>query len=155
MNAGRPPEGGHPATETKLTRVPDTDAILEEVRSFQRTARRIVRDPALSFIQASMAVLRLIQEGRNTEAPETTVAAIWSEVRGFVGTGDPPMDRSTILELLAASDPVEQAIRAQLRKQHVRCETCLRLLPTEKELDHRRTLTRASLQDALLREEAV
>jgi hypothetical protein len=99
-----------------------------------------------------MAILNLIRQARSSEAPELTIAAIWSEAGAFVSSGDRPLDRAALVEELAASDPVEQAIRTQLRKQHDRCETCLRVLPTEEQLDHQRSLRRAALEERLLRE---
>jgi hypothetical protein len=140
---------------TATPSLPSPSDEVEGIRAYQRAARRIVRDPGLSFVQACMAILNLIREARGSEVAEVTIAAIWAEAGVFVTTGDRPLDREGILEELTASDPLEQAIRAQLRKQHVRCEACLRLLPTEPELDRRRTLRRAALRERLIREEAV
>jgi hypothetical protein len=122
---------------------------VQAIKVYQRTARRIVRDPTLSYIQAALAVLRLIQEARKAEAPELAVEAILSEAWGYVSGGERPLDREAIAAELAASDRVDQAIRAQLRKQHARCETCLRLLPDERALDRQRDQRRVALEGAV------
>jgi hypothetical protein len=146
------PEGRPTATGDSL---PDGSDAVEEVRVYQRTARRIVRDPRLTFIQATMAILNLIRQARSSEAPELTIAAIWSEASDFVSSGDRPLDREALVEELAAHDIVDRALRGLLRDGYVRCPECTRLLPDERELDRQRYLRRSALEDALLREEAV
>ncbi len=72
---------------------------------------------------------------------------MWVEAKAFVRDEPPPPP-------VRIGDPVEDAIRAQHRKGHVRCETCLRLLPTPGELDRARRERIAELERRRLFEEA-
>lgn len=133
-----------------------TPGIIEEVRSFQRTARRLVRDPRLSVIQACVALVRLAAEARQkAELPELALGAIWGEAGSFVQTGERPMDREAILEAMATTDPVDLALRRLLRDGYAECPTCLRHLPDERAIDYQQQLARRSLMEALFHEEAV
>jgi hypothetical protein len=154
VNATRPALAGPTATTATESLLGPGDTV-EEIQTFQRTARRIVRNPDLTVMQVCVALIRLAVEARRTQAPELCQAAIWTEAEVFVMTGERPMDREAIVEALHASDPVEMTLRRLVRDGYVRCPECTRVLPDERALDHRRTLARQSLEDALVREGAV
>jgi hypothetical protein len=128
----------------------------EEVRAYQRAARRTVRSPHLSRDQACAALIRLAQDAREkAKAPEMAQAAIWAESETFIKTGEVPMDREAIVEALVASDPYDRAVRALRRDGYVECPKCLCILPDERSLGKRAKLRRRSLERALIREDAV
>jgi tagatose-1,6-bisphosphate aldolase non-catalytic subunit AgaZ/GatZ len=146
---------GATAAGTDSTPGNDTEA-LAEIRAYQSAARRLVRNPDLTTTQTCVALVRLVLDARQrAEAPELCQEAIWAESGTFIKTGARPMDRETIVEALAAHDPVQAALRALLRTGQHRCPRCLRAVPTEEALDRQRDLARQGLEVALIREDAV
>jgi hypothetical protein len=137
----------------------DSEALpsaVAEVVEYRRAARRIVQDPTLSVSKQCAGLIRLAARARQeAESPDLCQGAIWAEAEVFVTTGERPMDRQDIADALAASDPVDLALRGLLRGGRIRCPRCLRSLLNERELDHQARLARVALEEALVRDEAV
>jgi hypothetical protein len=121
-------------------------SVLEAVREFRRAARIIVGSDRSRRVRLQ-ALIRLGAKARESEAGVLAQQAVWVESKEFIRDEPPPLP-------IRSGDPVEDAIRAQLQKGHVRCETCRRPLPTEEMLDRARRRRRDEIERRQLFEEA-
>lgn len=134
----------HPGTLDERSPPPE----LEEVQTYRRAARSIVRDKKKGKRDRLVALVKLVEKARaETALPDWCQRAIWEESARFIeGRANP---------VPLTSDPVEGACRRLLAKQLIRCPTCQRPLPDEATLDRWRSERLAALYEAYVREQAV
>lgn len=123
-----------------------TTDLLDLVRSYRRAARQIVRDGHLSVPQRLIAATRLASKARSEDDPLGWCArAVAEEALPFI-RGEPNAP--------PASDPVE-ARHIGLRSQgYQRCPTCMDSLIDDREIQRRRSIRDAAIEQYLAREGA-
>lgn len=121
---------------------------VEEVQTYRRAARSVVRDKWKGKRDRLVALIKLVEKARAESAlPDWCQRAIWEEAAAFIEGRRNPIPLTP--------DPVERACRVLLAKQLVRCPTCQRPLPDESTLDRWRSERLALLREAYVREQAV
>ncbi len=129
---------------------------VEEIRALRRAARGAVRRPDLTNHERLRAIVELAERARASDWPWAAQTAVWEEIRDFLTelTGEEWMRRPSDYPEVPG-DPVERACRALAARGLDRCPECRRPLPGEQELERWTDLRRASVDEAMQREEAV
>jgi hypothetical protein len=120
------------------------DGVLEEIASFRKAARAIVRDSDLDVKSKCIALVRLAQRADGGTMPEWIRRAIWEEAREFFGVPRTPHD--------VPGDPVEIAARSLRAKGYRCCPTCARELHGELDFARWRQLRQAWVEEVRARE---
>ncbi len=111
----------------------DVDRALAEIRRWERAARLVADDPALSLKRKCLALLEMMSRARRSELAAFLELSVWKGCKHLFEE-DVPTPTDTI-----------GAIRALLRQGHSDCPTCRRPLPDHDELDRWRRLTHDSI----------
>lgn len=115
-------------TPTPRPSLADIDAALAEIRRWERAARIVADDDALSIRQKCKALLEMMAKARKSENAAFLETAIWRGCRHlFEGDREVPRD-------------VIEANRRLIRHGHDRCPQCRRPLPSTADLDRWREL---------------
>jgi hypothetical protein len=136
-----------PAGATEPPPDPVADGVLAQIREFRRAARLIVRAEHGTIRQKLVALVNLAERARRSAAGDLALEAVAVESLGFV--------RGQPREVPPTSDPVEAACRRLLSQGLIRCPTCRRSLPDERELDRWQRLRLEAIEEARRFEEAV
>jgi hypothetical protein len=116
-------------TSHKITEGPDSvDEALAEIRRWERAARVIVDDRALSTAQKCKALLEMSFRARRSDLAAFLETAIWRGCRHFFED-----DRQVPRDVIEAN-------RRLIRAGHDRCPDCRRPLPSTADLDRWREL---------------
>lgn len=127
-----------------LDRIPPE---VEEVQTYRRAARTLVRDHRKARSDRLLALVKLVEKARaEASLPDWCQQAIWEESADFI--------QGRRRAIPQTSDPVEAACRSLLAKQLIRCPTCQRPLPDEATLDRWRAYRLVAAYQAHLREQA-
>jgi hypothetical protein len=114
---------------TKITQANDSvDQALAEIQRWERAARIVADDRALSKRQKCAALLDMAFRARRRDTAAFLEVAIWRGSRHFF-EGDRQVPRDVI-----------EANRRLIRQGKNNCPTCRRPLPTTADLDHWREL---------------
>jgi hypothetical protein len=113
----------------KITHANDSvDEALAEIRRWERAARLVADDRALSIRQKCKALLEMMAKARRSENAAFLETAIWRGCRHFF-EGDEQVPHDVI-----------DANRRLIRAGHDRCPECRRPLPSTADLDRWREL---------------
>jgi hypothetical protein len=131
----------HPAPQTtatttshKITEGADSvDHALAEIRRWERAARLVADDPALTLKWKCFALLEMMARARRSELAAFLEVAVWKGSRHLFEE-----------DARVPSDAIG-AIRRLLRQGHDHCPECRRPLPDHDQLDHWRRLTHDSI----------
>jgi hypothetical protein len=115
-------------TPTQRPSLADTKRALAEIRRWERAARLVADDRALSIRQKCKALLEMAFRARRSENAAFLETAIWRGCRHFF-EGDRQVPRDTI-----------EANRRLIRRGLDCCPECRRPLPSTAELDRWREL---------------
>jgi hypothetical protein len=144
---GRPPDKRKPGLGTRAdaTTRPDlppsridedTDSVdqaLAEIRRWERAARLVADDPALTLKRKCFALLEMMALARRSELAAFLETAVWRGCRHLFDA-----------DVRVPTDTIG-AIRALLRRGLDSCPTCRRPLPNHDELDRWRRLSHDSM----------
>lgn len=106
----------------------DVDAVLAEIRRWERAARMVADDEHLSVKARCKALLDLMANARRREGAVFLETAIWRGCRHFF-EGDKQVPRDVI-----------EANRRLIRRGYDHCPECMRPLPSPGDLDRWREL---------------
>jgi hypothetical protein len=107
----------------------DVDAVLAEIRRWERAARIVADDPSLSMRQTCKALLEMMAKARRSELAAFLERATWKGC-AHLFEEESPIPTDTI-----------GAIRSLLRRGLDACPECRRPLPDHSTLDYWRELT--------------
>lgn len=113
----------------------DVDAALAEIRLWERAARFVADDPALTLKSKCSALLQVMAKARRSELAVFLELAVWKGC-AHLFQEDVGVPTDTIA-----------AIRRLLRQNLVACPSCRRPLPDHDQLDYWRRLAHGAITD--------
>jgi hypothetical protein len=133
MDSEKPASAGSPTSRRLAETATDytdteTDRALSEIRRWERAARLVADDPALTLKRKCFGLLEMMACARRSELAGFLETAVWRGSRHLFDEG--PRDTADVID----------ATRRLRRQGHHACPTCRRPLPDHDELDYWREL---------------